>query len=357
MNKRNWHWHLLVIIIFGALGSIVFSRWLFPYFATYPGLSWLNKLSTNYPIIINRTQEVQLNEGVNIIDLVRQSGSVTVSIYSGSTGSVGKFLGNGVIMSSDGLIFTSRTAIQGNAKLTVVLTDGTSYEATLGPTDPRSDLAVLTIPARNLPTAQAASARELVAAQRIIGIGGSQAEGTRKFVTGFVTNTMKNAHSLERVFTTNAFEETIETDAVITPEFFGGPAINLNGKLIGLMANTRSNILPVEDMQTALASYLSTGKITRPFVGLKYLSLSKSLAALKGLPQAGALVTGFEDFSSAKKAGIAVGDLIVALDDQEVTDERSFETMFNQHPIAPMKLTIIRAGARMEVTVTVESND
>ena len=358
MTKKNWPWLLLLIIVFGAFGSILFSRGLFPYFATYPGFSWLNKLSTNAPIIINRTQEVQLNEGVNIIDLVKQSGNITVSLYAGNGNTIGKFLGNGIIMSSDGLIFTSKAAVNAAAgKMTVVLNDGTGLEATLGPTDPRSDLAILTIAARNLPTAQMGLARELVPAQRIIGIGASQAESARKFLTGFVTNSMRNAHSLERVFTTHAFEETIETDAVISAEFFGGPIVNLNGKVVGMMGNTRSNILPAEDLQTALASYLANGKIIRPFIGLKYLSLSNSLAKLKGLPQAGALVTGFEDSSSAKKGGILAGDLIVAVDGEKIDDSQTFEYLFNHHAAAPIELELIRAGTAIKISVILESND
>lgn len=355
MTKKNLPWLLLLIIVFGAFGSILFSRGLFPYFATYPGFAWLNKLSTDSPIIINRTSQVQLNEGVNIIDLVKQSGNITVSIFAGSGNTISKFLGNGVIMSPDGLIFTSKTAINSAAgKMTVVLNDGTAYEATVGPTDPRSDLAILTIPARNLPTAQMGLARELVPAQRIIGIGQSQAENTRKFLTGFVTNSMRNAHSLERVFTTHAFEETIETDAVIPAEFYGGPAINLNGKVVGLMANTRSNILPSEDLQTALASYLANSKIVRPFIGVKYLSLSASLAKLKGLPQAGALVTGFEDSSSAKQAGVMVNDLIVAVAGEKIDDSQTFEHLFNHRAEGPIELEVIRAGVSVKISVPLQ---
>lgn len=354
MNKKQVITIIAAAFFIGAIGSIFFGRLVFPYLATFQGFSWMNKLSTNAPIIINRTQEIQLNEGVNIIDLVRNSGNITVSLFAVAADNNAKFLGNGTIMSSDGLIFTSRRigSNLGSGKLMAVLNDGTSYEATVGPIDPRSDLMVVTIPARNLPTAEFSGARDLVAAQRVIGIGPSQTQGQRKFVTGFVTNSMVHAQSLERVFTTNAFEETIETDANITPEFYGGPVINLNGKVVGIMAETRNGILPSENLQSALGSYLSSGQIVRPFAGIKYLSLSTTAAKLRQLPQAGALVVGFETPSAAKTAGLAVNDLVVAVNNQDVTDNRSFEYMFNQQSISPITLKVIRAGAPLEITFT-----
>jgi len=359
MNKKQITSIILIAFFIGAAGSIFFGRLVFPYFGTFPGWSWLNKLSTNAPIIINRTQEIQLNEGVNIIDLVRQSGNVTVSLYGVTAPDSAKLLGNGTIMSADGLIFTSRSAISslGSGKLVVVLNDGAQYDATVGPIDPRSDLVVLTVPARNLPAAQLSGARELVSAQRIIGIGSSKSEGLRRFLTGFVTNGMNNAQSLDRVFTTNAFEETIETDASISADYYGGPVINLNGKVVGIMANTRGGILPAENLQTALASYLANGKIIRPFAGIKYMSLSESTAKLKNLPQAGALVVGFENPSAAKTGGLLVNDLIVAVAGLEINDQRSFEYLFNQQPTTAMTLKVIRAGAEMEIVFTPDVNE
>lgn len=354
--RKQIIWTIVIAFFVGATGSIVLGRFVIPYFATFKGLSILNKLSTSAPIIINRREEVQLNEGVNLMDLSRQASNIVVSFYYGMEPNY-KFTGNGIIMSNDGMIFASRSVfLPESGKLIAMLNDGTSYSATIRAVDPRSDLVVITIDAKNLPVAQLADARSLNVGQRVLGVGGSNVAQNYKITNGFVTNSMSNVSSPDRVYNSKAFEETIETDAVITSEFFGGPMINLNGRVVGMMANTANNILPAEDLQTALFSYLATGKVIRAFIGIQYLNLSQSLAKLRNLSQSGALVTQVDLNSSASRGGLLVNDFIVSVDGQAIGAGNSFEYLFNNHPISAMKLKVIRTGVEKELTIQPDSN-
>src|SRR3989344_5020849 len=107
MNRKQLTIIILIAFFVGALGSILLGRFTLPYLSRYQGLSWLSKLSTTSPIVINRREEVHLNEGANLIDLAKQAGNYTVSFYKGVLPNY-KFVGNGIIMSSDGLIFTTK---------------------------------------------------------------------------------------------------------------------------------------------------------------------------------------------------------------------------------------------------------
>jgi S1-C subfamily serine protease len=360
MNKKNVVGVILIAFFIGAIGSIVIGRFVIPYFADFKNLSFLNRISSEAPIIINHREEVHLNEGANLIDLSKQAGNYTVGFYRQAPGGGIKFLGNGIIMSNDGLIFTTKqvaASTQGSSPLWAVLNDGTKYQATIRATDPRADLAVVTISANNLSVAPLSDAKALLAGQRILGIGQSNREQFHKFLTGLVTNSMANNADLDRVFSSIAFEETIKTDANISADYFGGPVLNLEGKVVGMMANINNNILPSEDLQTALSSYLSTGKIIRPFIGIKYLSLSNSLAKVYSLPTGGALVNFVEDNSAAKRAGLLSSDLITSVDGIAIDGNNSFEYLFNNHPISQMRLKVLRAGKEMEIIVQPDSNE
>lgn len=367
MKRKQIIWIIIIAFFVGTLGSVLFTQFIFPTLATIKGFSWVNRLVSNAPIIVTRTQEVQFTEGVDLINLVKQSGNITVSIFAGLTPANMKFVGNGIILSSDGLIFTSKTVVVNpNAKLMAVLNDGTSYPATARAADPRSDLLVLTIPAQNLPMAQLDDARTLQTSQRLIGLGESNRAQNHKFLTGFVTQAMSNTASLTQVDSTNVFAETISIGSAVTSEFAGGPVINLNGKIVGMMtqagpaspdASRGGSILPAEDLQTALSSYLASGKIIRPFVGIKYLSLSDSLAQLRQMPQGGALVMGFEANSAAQKAIVLLNDLITSVDGQPIDGNNSFEYLVNRHAISDMKFGIIRNGQKLELIVKPDANN
>ncbi|MBX4204824.1 MAG: S1C family serine protease [Candidatus Doudnabacteria bacterium] len=351
MLRNKWIWILVIALVVGGIGGVLFNRFVIPWLASMPGLSGLHKLESSNPVIINRREEVQINEGANYLDLSKQAAAFTVTIYSQSGASF-RFLGNGIIASSDGMILTSRANLGAPGSLVVVTNDGTSFPGTLRALDPRSELAVLTISANNLPFAQFADAWDLQAAQKLIYVGRSNKEFTRQFGLGQVTQSVDNASSLDRVFYTEAFENTIASDAKITSDYIGGPIINLNGKVVG-MTSSSLGVLISEDLSTAVSSYFQNGKIQRPQFGAKNLNLSTPLAKLKNLSRGGMLVVSVDDGSPAKLAGLATNDLIISVDNQPLP-QSNFEKIINQHGFNDMPITVLRNGTEVNLTIKLQ---
>jgi S1-C subfamily serine protease len=346
--RKNIIWWIVLVLILGGLSGVIFNRFVIPWLATLPGLSSLHKLESNNPVIINRKEEIQYNDGANFSDLAKQASAYTVSIYAKDSN---KFLGNGIITSADGMILASKTNL-GQNNLVVVTNDGNIYPGLLRALDPRSELAVITIQASNLPFAQFVNASDLVVSQRVIFLGRSNQEFNHQFEIGFVTSTTSNQASLDKIYYSESFENTVQTDARLNSDFVGGPAIDLNGKVVGI---TTSNlgILPGEDLQSAVTSFLRTGKIQRPTLGIKYNLISQSLAKLKNLPSGGVLVVSVDDGSPAKKAGIIVGDLITEIDGQPLPSA-NFEKILNQHDFTSIPLVINRGGNEINLNVILE---
>ncbi len=245
MTRKLFVIFFIIAFFVGAVGSIVISRFVIPYLATMPKLQGLNRLATNSPIIVNRREEVQLNEGVNLIDLIKQAGNVTVSIFD----SKNNFLGNGVIVTSDGLIMAPNSVIQNQVSVNVTTSDGQKLVATVKNQDPVSGLTLLTIPATGLPTAQFDDASKLETGHRVIFMGRSNAAFQHQAMAGFVTQSLANQLGPKQ----------ISTDAVISADYFGGPIVNLNGRVVGLAVNNNQNIIG-ENLKTVLNNYLANIK-------------------------------------------------------------------------------------------------
>jgi len=342
---------VLIAFFVGALGSITFDRLVIPRLSLLPHLSWLGKFSSTSPIIVTRREEVVLNEGANLIDLSKQISNSTVSIFEKQANPF--FLGNGIIMTSDGIIFTPKSVVGSRNEVLVVLNDGTKYAGLVRALDPKQDLAVVSIPAKNLNVVSFAEGLKLKAGQRILTIGESYKEFIRSFSAGFVINASDNATaSPGRTFSTEVLEDTFETDAAGTNSgrFLGSPIINLDGKLVGMAAGTGvQKIIVAENLEPALSSYLSTGKITRPKMGLVYFRLTKTTAVLRGLPQAGALVLKTDEGSPASSK-LLPNDLIFEVDGQKL-ENASLEQLINKHSIGEVKLKLLRNQQEVEVKI------
>lgn len=345
MSRKTITWMVLIAFFIGAVGSIVIGRFGISYLSTIPGFSWLSKLSTNYPIVINRKEVVQLNEGANLVDLAKQSANITVGIYTKDSPD---FLGNGIIISNDGLIFTSQKVIQNHSEVKVVLNDGRNFPGLVRATDPKTDLAVVTIQAQNLASAQLEDASNLEVGQRVLAAGRGNWPFVRNAVTGFLTDSVLDNSSLTKVFDSEIYSESFASDIKTNSEMIGAPVLNLSGHVVGMVLPDK--FLLAEEMQTALNSYLAKGKITRTYFGSKYLSFSQSLAQLKGYPSAGALIISTEPAGPAALAGLVAGDLITQIDGQSL-ENSSFEQILNRHAASDIKLLVLRSSQQTELTV------
>lgn len=349
MSKKLLVQILIISFVVGAAGSIFFDRVVIPPLSTLPGLSSLRKLRSDTPIVITKKEEVRLNEGVNLIELTKQAQGFTVSIYS-KQGTDLNLLGSGIILSSDGLIFTSKNVVGKLNEVVVVLDDGTNLPGLVRALDPNSDLAVLTIPANGLPIAQFEKATQLQVAQRVFSLGKTNREFTRKFAVGFVTKTVLNDTDPKKVFSSDFLSNSILTDAPLSSDFAGSPLVNLNGRVVGIVVDTGGKILISEGLEPALMSYLDQGKISRPALGLNYVNMTPSLAKLSDLEFGGAKIVGVERNSAASEADLRVGDVILEVEGQSV-EGSNFELVYYRNFSDNMRFLILRDGERSEIVV------
>ncbi|MBI2355844.1 MAG: serine protease [Candidatus Doudnabacteria bacterium] len=348
MKRKQLIYFLAAAILAGALGGIVFDRGLVPRLSTVKGFGWLQRYVNNAPIIITRREEIVLNEGANFIELAKQASSATVSLYQKSNLS---FLGNGIILSSDGLIFTSKSAVGSFNEVLAVLNDGSSFTGLVRAFDPKSNLAVLTIEAKTPSVLPFAEAHKMLSGQKVLTVGQLNKEFGRDFLSGFIVRSVSDNKGFFEVFSSEILSESFVIEAGLNRGFLGSPLINLEGRLIG-MVDTSGRIIISENIQTALSSYLASGKIARPRLGATYIQLSAMGARLRGLDRTGALIVGVEKNSAAHAAGIIANDLIYQIDGQEVG---SFEQILNRHPIGEMKVKLLRGKQELEFVINLEA--
>ncbi|OGE81216.1 MAG: hypothetical protein A3H72_03540 [Candidatus Doudnabacteria bacterium RIFCSPLOWO2_02_FULL_48_8] len=350
MTKKQIFKIILIALIAGAAGGIIFDRLLIPQLGKVRGFGWLTKLAVNAPIVITRTEEVVLNEGANFIELAKKATNSTVSFYGKNL----NYLGNGVILSSDGLVFTSKTVVGNLDEVLVQLVDGAVFEGVVRALDPKSDVAVVTVDAHNLAVMPFAEAAKMSAGQKILTVGQSNREFVRDFAVGSITRGVGNNKGLHQVFFSETLLDAFETDADLNHGFAGSPILNLEGRLVGMHADGAAKIVVAENMQTALSSYLSSGKIMRPYLGLRYIELSKASALLRGFDQQALLVVGTDNKSPADKAGLLPSDLIFEIDGEKFNG-KTFEQILNSHAIGPMKVKTLRGEQDLEITINLEA--
>jgi S1-C subfamily serine protease len=340
---------VLLAFVVGAAGSVFFERVVFPNLATVPGFSWVRKLQSASPIVITRREEVRLNEGVNLIELSKQAQTIVVSIYSPSPNP--RYLGNGIIITSDGVIFTVDTVVASFNEVTIMTNEGNIYKGAVRAQDPKSPIAVVTVPGRDMPVAQFSDAANMQTAQRVFSLGFTDMEFNREFASGLITKTLFNNLAQQEIMSADVFKETIRTDAQLGPSFIGSPVVNLQGTVIGMVIGGNGEILTSEAIDGAIKSYLPLGKIMRPFYGMDYRLISNNLAKVLNLPKAGAQVVNVLANNAAAKSGLLVNDVILEVNGKKVTDS-SLEQLFIEGNSNPLRLLIQRGTEQRELTLT-----
>jgi S1-C subfamily serine protease len=345
---------LIVLISFfmGGIASPIFDRKIVPYLSTLPGMGWLRGFQADSPIIINRREQIEINDGINTIALTKQAQNFTVSIF-GAKGADLKLLGSGIIMTADGLILTSKALLEDLNEFTVVLNDGRSFKGMLRALDRKSEVAVITIQAPGLTVAPFDEPYDLEVAKRVIVLGKTTSEYTRMFSQSQVTRSVKNNPDPSLIRSTETLHESFAISSALGADFAGGPVVNSEGKVVGMVANEQGKIITSEGLNQALSSYLSNQKIVRPYAGIFYLDYSKMYAGLKGLPGAGALVVSLAEDSPAKAAGLKPNDFIISIDDLGL-DAVGFERLINRKQPGRMKVKFLREGEEQVINFEVQ---
>lgn len=264
-------------------------------------------------------------------------------------------LGSGVLVSAEGYILTNHHVISGADDIDVALSDGRKVKAQVIGSDPETDIAVLKIEAKQLPTPITLGKVESVhVGDVVLAIGNPF--GVGQTVTSGIVSALGRDH-----VGINTFENFIQTDAAINPGNSGGALIDTRGNLIGINTAIYSNnggsmgigfAIPINLAKQVMESILSNGSVSRGWIGVEPQNLSKELAESLGLPgnTSGVLLSGVLEGGPAARAGIKPGDVLVAVNGNPIKDVRGLLNQIAQiSPGNQAKLTVLRKGKELEL--------
>jgi len=254
--------------------------------------------------------------------------------------------GTGFIVSSDGLILTNKHVVNDDqAEYTVVSNDGQKYAAKVLGKDPLNDLAVIKIEAKDLVPLAFGDSDSIVLGQTVIAIGNTLSEFRNTVTKGIISGINRTVAAGGNDGFSEVLEEVLQTDAPINPGNSGGPLLNLQGEVIGIntaVAQAGQSIgfaIPINEAKQVIESIKATGKIVRPYLGVRYLVLNKQIAKINNLEiDHGALIISNEakelavvPGSPADKAGLEVNDIILEVNGQLIDENHSLARILGKN--------------------------
>ncbi|CAG2155352.1 Do family serine endopeptidase [Cupriavidus numazuensis] len=265
-------------------------------------------------------------------------------------------IGSGFIISPDGLILTNAHVV-GNAKVvTVKLLDRREFKAKVVGTDTRSDVAVLRINARDLPTVRVGDSTHVRAGESVLAIGSPYGfENTA--TAGIVSATGRSLPD-------ETAAPFIQTDVAVNPGNSGGPLFDARGNVIGINTQiyTRTGgyqglsfAIPIDTAMRIESELVMHGKVIRGHLGVSVQDVDQGLATAFGLPRVtGALVDQVEPGSPAAAAGIQAGDVVTRVGDAKIEYSAELANLISGlKPGTRTELGLVRNGARQTVAVTI----
>ncbi len=266
-------------------------------------------------------------------------------------------LGSGVIISKEGFILTNHHVIESADEIEVALSDGRKAVAKVVGTDPETDLAVLKINLENLPTIVMGNPSNVAVGDVVLAIGNPFGVGQ--------TVTMGIISALERTqLGLSTFENFIQTDAAINPGNSGGALVDINGNLIGINSAIYSRsggslgigfAIPADLAKRTLEQIIKTGFVIRGWIGVQVQDLSKELSESFDLKTTdGTLVAGVIANGPAFKAGIRRGDILTAINSQQIENSNNMLNLIaNLRPSDRVLATLLRNGKEITVSIIV----
>ncbi len=273
-------------------------------------------------------------------------------------------LGSGVIIDAEGLIITNNHVVGGQlADIRVILSDKREFKAEIVLTDPRTDLALLKVKGldkdEQLPFIPIAEANALEVGDIVLAIGNPFGVGQT------VTNGIVSALARTAVGVSD-YEFFIQTDAAINPGNSGGALVNLHGELVGINTAIYSKsggshgigfATPSIMAMVLLRSHeLGLEHIVRPWLGASTQNITPDIAESLGLPTpSGVLVKRIFPDSATHRAGLMLGDVIIAVDGNPVAGQESLRFYIATKPLdSSARFTVLREGQQLELQVAME---
>lgn len=336
-------------------------------------------------------QQIVLNESQLISDIAIQVGASVVSVdvisqaeqtdfFGRSRSFEQQSAGTGIVISDDGYVVTNRHVVdEGSTEVSLTLSDGTILDdvTIVGRTaasDPL-DIAFLKIndtKGKKLTVAKLGDSGRVRVGDKVIAIGNAlgqfQNTVTAGIISGYGRSVEAGDASGEAVET---LQNLFQTDASINEGNSGGPLVNINGEVIGINtavagagAENVGFAIPINDIQGLVKSVIKTGKLERPYLGVRYVTLTDQYAAEYELEtKRGAYIvpstsgqSSIVDNSPAAKAGLKEGDIITKVDNMAIDERNSLVSLVSRKTVGEtVDLTVVRDGKEQRITVTLEA--
>ncbi|HKR96054.1 MAG TPA: trypsin-like peptidase domain-containing protein [Candidatus Angelobacter sp.] len=280
-------------------------------------------------------------------------------------------MGSGFVIDGEGHILTNYHVIEGARQLEVTTSDKKKYKAQIVGTDPVHDLAVIQIPTKNVPQASIGDSKNLVVGQKVYAIGNPF--GLSGTMTRGIISSIRSVKG-QRGF----IDEAIQTDAAINPGNSGGPLLNVQGQVIGINSMILTGgveqsagigfAIPINTAKAVLDDLVHLGRVRRPEIGVQTIPIGPDLANQMGLAaDSGLLIVQVVPGSAAEKAGLHAGteraylgnlpitlggDLIVAIDGQQIEDQQDLSHVMQNHRAGDtVTVTVYRAKKKLDIKV------
>ncbi|MNR81987.1 putative serine protease HtrA [compost metagenome] len=261
-----------------------------------------------------------------------------------------KGVGSGFIIDSKGLVVTNDHVVSKANELTVTLPDGRKFKGKVIGRDAASDLALVKIDGKDLPSLKLAHPDSIRVGQWVVAIGSPL--GLKYSVTAGILSAVNRDGIKNRV-------GFLQTDAPINPGNSGGPLMNLQGEVIGVNtaiiqhAQGIGFAVPVDTVSRVVPQLEAKGRVERAWIGVGLADLPDDRSRMFYPAEYGALIGRVEPKSPADKAGLVEGDVILALDGQKIEDSSSLMRAVSAMNIGEKaKLTVNRRGQTKELTLT-----
>jgi len=267
-------------------------------------------------------------------------------------------VGSGFIVSADGYILTNAHVVDGAKVVDVKLTDRREFIAKVIGTDPKSDVALIRIDARDLPVVKIGNAKDVKPGQWVVAMGSPF--GFENSVTAGIVS------AKSRSLPGDGYVPFIQTDVAVNPGNSGGPLFDMDGNVIGINSQIYSQTggymglsfaIPIDVAMHVKDELQKHGKVTRGRIGVAVQNVNQSLAQSFGMKKPeGALVSSVEDNGPAAKAGIKPGDVILAWNGTPVDESSSLPVLVaDTAPGKAAQVRVWRDGKKQTLNLTVGS--
>lgn len=366
---RRSFWLILIGLVGGALIALLLVAIGF-LIGRQEGMFGAKSLDKQRQTIVQEgdvIENVSKEVGQSVVSIVTEQTVNSTNPLFGATSRKSQAAGTGLIIDSSGLILTNKHVVpSGTSNIQIVTSDGTTYNNVqiLG-RDPLNDLAILKVNnPKNFIAATLGDSDSVRTGEKVIAIGNALGQFQNTVTSGIISGMGRPVNAGNETGTVSEqLSNLFQTDAAINPGNSGGPLVDFNGKVIGIntaVAQDAQNIgfaIPINEAKGIIASVKNTGKISRPYLGVHYISLTPDVAKELQLSiTSGAYVSKQPDSivngSPADKAGLKPGDIITKVDGKQIGKTTSLSSVISRFKVGDtVTLEIVRGNKHLQISV------